>query len=90
MSHAPEASATPRLPHPIQRTLARMGLPAEDFDQMAGPMGVTPKDTIPAQGTPKLHHHRPPLESVYPPPVPVVPPPVNQPTTPAPRPGPVL
>lgn len=80
MSRAPEAGATPRLPHPIQRTLARMGLPAEDFDQMAGPLGVTPKDTIHAQGTLKLHHYRPLVESVYRTPVLVVTSLVNQPT----------
>ena len=79
MSRSPEAGATPRPPHPIQRTLERMGLPAQDFDQMAGPLGVTPKDTIHAQGTLKLHHYRPLVDSVYRTPVLIVTSLVNQP-----------
>ena len=79
MSRATPADAPPRLPHPIQRTLARMGLPVEDFDQMAGPLGVTPRDTIHTQGTLKLHHYRPLAESVYRTPVLIVTSLVNQP-----------
>lgn len=44
------------LPNPLQRTLARWGLPTKDFAAMAGPLGVTPKETIHAQGTLKLPH----------------------------------
>ena len=73
------AAALPSLPNPVQRTLQRMGLPAADFAGLAGPLGVTPKDTIHAQGTLKLHHFRPQADSVYRVPVLIVTSLVNQP-----------
>ena len=56
-----------------------MGLPAADFAGLAGPLGVTPKDTIFAQGTLKLHHFKPQADSVYRVPVLIVTSLVNQP-----------
>jgi len=67
------------LGNPVQLALERMGLPAADFAAMAGPLGVTPKDTIHAQGTLKLHHFRPQCDSVYRTPVLIVTSLVNQP-----------
>jgi polyhydroxyalkanoate synthase len=72
-------AALPALPNPVQRTLERMGLPAADFAGLAGPLGVTPKDTIYAQGTLKLHHFKPRTDSVYRVPVLIVTSLVNQP-----------
>jgi polyhydroxyalkanoate synthase subunit PhaC len=63
----------------MQDALARMGIATEDFADMAGPLGVTPKDTIHARGTLKLHHYRPLAESVYRVPVLIVTSLVNQP-----------
>lgn len=56
-----------------------MGLPGEDFADMAGPLGTTPKETIHCHGTLKLHHFLPTTESVYRVPVLVVTSLVNQP-----------
>jgi polyhydroxyalkanoate synthase subunit PhaC len=70
---------SPTLPNPMQRALARAGLPADDFAALAGPLGVTPKETIHASGTLKLHHYRPLADSVYRVPVLVVTSLVNQP-----------
>ena len=67
------------LPNPVQRTLERMGLPAADFADLTGALGATPKDTVYAQGTLKLHHFRPQCESVYRTPVLIVTSLVNQP-----------
>lgn len=67
------------LANPVQRTLQRMGLPAEDFGAMAGPLGTTPKDVIHAQGTLKLVHFRPLVSDVYRVPVLIVTSLVNQP-----------
>lgn len=67
------------LPNPVQRTLERMGLPAADFADLTGPLGATPRDTIHAQGTLKLHHYRPLCDSVYRVPVLIVTSLVNQP-----------
>jgi polyhydroxyalkanoate synthase subunit PhaC len=67
------------LPNPIQRTLARMGIATEDFADMAGPLGVTPKETILSHGTLKLHHYLPLAGSVYRVPVLIVTSLVNQP-----------
>ncbi len=67
------------LPNPVQRTLERMGLPSADLASLTGPLGATPKDTIYAQGTLKLHHFRPLSESVYRVPVLIVTSLVNQP-----------
>ncbi len=72
-------TATP-LPNPLQRTLERMGIDARDFDAMAGSLGTTPKETIHAQGTLKLHHFKPRASSVYRVPLLVVTSIVNQPT----------
>lgn len=72
-------AALPSLPNPVQRTLERMGLPGTDFAGLTGPLGATPKDTIYAQGTLKLHHFRPQCESVYRVPVLIVTSLVNQP-----------
>ena len=72
-------AALPSLPNPVQRTLERMGLPGTDFADLTGPLGATPKDTIYAQGTLKLHHFRPQCESVYRVPVLIVTSLVNQP-----------
>ena len=69
----------PSLPNPVQSTLERMGLPGTDFADLTGPLGATPKDTIYAQGTLKLHHFRPQCESVYRVPVLIVTSLVNQP-----------
>ncbi|MFM7342240.1 MAG: hypothetical protein ACKO3Q_06105 [Betaproteobacteria bacterium] len=67
------------LPHPVQRTLERLGLPAADLAALSGPLGVTPKETIYTQGTLKLHHFRPQCDSVYRVPVLIVTSLVNQP-----------
>lgn len=72
-------AAAARLPNPMQRTLAAMGLPAQDFADIAGPLGVTPRETIHSQGTLKLHHFRPQADSVYRVPVLIVTSLVNQP-----------
>jgi len=56
-----------------------MGLPYRDLDKLTGPLGATPKDTIYAQGTLKLHHFRPQCDSVYRVPVLIVTSLVNQP-----------
>lgn len=77
-----KAHATPttqRPPNPLQRSLAAMGLPTEDFSAMAGPLGMTPKETIFAQGTLKLQHFKPLADSVYRVPVLIVTSLVNQP-----------
>jgi len=79
MASTTRPAALPALPNPVQRTLERMGLPAADFADLAGPLGVTPKDTIFAQGTLKLHHFRPQADSVYRVPVLIVTSLVNQP-----------
>ena len=68
-----------RAPNRLQRSLAAAGLPTEDFANMAGPLGVTPKETIYAQGTLKLQHFRPMTDSVYRVPVLIVTSLVNQP-----------
>jgi polyhydroxyalkanoate synthase len=78
-AHSPLPAEPARLLSPVQRTLERMGLPATDFAQLTGPMGATPKDTIYAQGTLKLHHFRPQCDSVYRVPVLIVTSLVNQP-----------
>jgi polyhydroxyalkanoate synthase len=67
------------LPNPMQRALARLGIDAPDFADLAGPLGMTPKETIHASGTLKLHHYRPLAESVYRVPVLIVTSLVNQP-----------
>ena len=72
-------AALSALPNPVQRALEKMGLPGTDFAELTGPLGATPKDTIYAQGTLKLHHYRPQCESVYRVPVLIVTSLVNQP-----------
>jgi polyhydroxyalkanoate synthase len=79
MSTPSRPATLPSLPNPVQRTLERMGLPAADFAGLAGTLGVTPKDTIYAQGTLKLHHFRPQADSVYRVPMLIVTSLVNQP-----------
>ena len=79
MSNASRAPSRPTLPNPVQRTLERMGLPAADFANLTGPLGITPKDTIHADGTLKLHHFRPQVDAVYRTPVLIVTSLVNQP-----------
>ncbi|MFZ9428482.1 MAG: alpha/beta fold hydrolase [Burkholderiaceae bacterium] len=66
-------------PNAAQRVLQRMGLPTADFAHLTGVLGATPKDTIYAQGTLKLHHFRPLCDSVYRVPVLIVTSLVNQP-----------
>ena len=73
------AAASQALPSPMQRALSRLGIAAEDFADMAGPLGVTPKETIHASGTLKLHHYKPLASSVYRVPVLIVTSLVNQP-----------
>jgi polyhydroxyalkanoate synthase subunit PhaC len=68
-----------RLPNPMQQALARMGIETEDFADMAGPLGVTPRETIHTHGTLKLHHYLPLTDSVYRVPVLIVTSLVNQP-----------
>jgi polyhydroxyalkanoate synthase subunit PhaC len=63
----------------MQRALSRLGIDVPDFTDMAGPLGVTPKETIHASGTLKLHHYRPLTDSVYRVPVLIVTSLVNQP-----------
>lgn len=73
-------SATPqRLPYPMQRALQRLGIPAEAFADLAGSLGVTPRETIHSRDTLKLHHYRPIADSVYRVPVLIVTSLVNQP-----------
>lgn len=67
------------LPNPVQSALERMGLPGTDFVGLTGPLGVTPKDTIFAQGTLKLHHFKPQSDHLYRVPVLIVTSLVNQP-----------
>jgi polyhydroxyalkanoate synthase subunit PhaC len=73
------AAAPNALPNPMQRALARLGVETRDFATLAGPLGVTPKQTIHASGTLKLHHYQPQAASVYRLPVLVVTSLVNQP-----------
>ncbi|WP_158268418.1 alpha/beta fold hydrolase [Limnohabitans sp. Hippo4] len=63
----------------MQRTLERIGLPGTDFADLTGPLGATPKNTIHAQGTLKLHHFKPLTDNVYRVPVLIVTSLVNQP-----------
>jgi len=72
-------AAHERLPNPLQRALQRLGVPADDYAAVAGPLGVTPKETIHSRGTLKLHHYRPMIASVYRVPVLIVTSLVNQP-----------
>ena len=75
-----ETAATGKgLPNPLLRLLNRMGIDAKDHAAVTGPLGVTAKETIYAQGTLKLHHYRPLAESVYRIPVLIVTSLVNQP-----------
>ena len=76
---ASAATRAARLPNPIQRALASMGLVGEDFADMAGPLGATPRETILAQGTLKLHHFEPQAAPLYRVPVLIVTSLVNQP-----------
>jgi polyhydroxyalkanoate synthase subunit PhaC len=63
----------------MQRALERIGIQTEDFAEIAGALGVTPKETIYAHGTLKLHHYLPMTDSVYRVPVLIVTSLVNQP-----------
>jgi polyhydroxyalkanoate synthase subunit PhaC len=73
------AASMVTLPNPMQRALSRLGIDAPDFADLAGPLGVTPKETIHASGTLKLHHYLPLADSVYRVPVLIVTSLVNQP-----------
>ena len=68
-----------RLENPLQRALQRLGIPAQDYAAMTGPLGVSPKECIHTHGTLKLHHYRPLVASVYRVPVLIVTSLVNQP-----------
>jgi polyhydroxyalkanoate synthase subunit PhaC len=80
---AATAAAPPRLPtpwpNPLQRALQRLGVDAKDYAALAGPLGVTPKETIHSRGTLKLHHYRAMADRVYRVPVLIVTSIVNQP-----------
>ncbi len=69
----------PGLGNPLQHALARMGLELPDHAALAGPLGVTPRETVLSIGTLKLHHYKPLEESVYRVPVLIVTSLVNQP-----------
>ena len=64
---------------PMQLALERMGLAGEDFADMTGALGTTPKQTIDAQGTLRLNHYTPQAGSLYRVPVLIVTSLVNQP-----------
>jgi len=76
---APLSASTARQPNPVQRALAAAGLPTQDFASLAGPLGVTPRETLFSQGTLKLHHFKPQADAVYRVPVLIVTSLVNQP-----------
>lgn len=78
MATSPTA-ARQRLENPLQRALQRMGIPAQDYADMTGALGVTAKETIHCHGTLKLHHYRPLTTPVYRVPVLIVTSLVNQP-----------
>ena len=65
--------------NPMHRALARMGLAGEDFADMTGALGTTPRETIYTQGTLKLQHYLPMVDDVYRVPVLIVTSLVNQP-----------
>ena len=73
------STRTQGLPNPMQQALARMGIDSKDFADVAGPLAVTPKETIHSQGSLKLHHYHPLADSVYRVPVLIVTSWVNQP-----------
>ena len=75
----PRPAALSSLPSPVQMALERVGLPGTDFVGLTGPLGASPKDTIYAQGTLKLHHFRPQSDQLYRVPVLMVTSLVNQP-----------
>lgn len=70
---------TAALMNPLQRALDRSGLPSKEFAHLTGRLGATPKETIYAQGTLKLHRYAPIADSVYRVPVLIVASLVNQP-----------
>ncbi len=66
MTQATTAPSAPRrLPNPLQRTLARAGIALPDHADVAGPLGVTPRETVLAIGTMKLHRYKPLADTVY-------------------------
>ena len=67
------------LPNPVHEALARFGLDGTDFDKMAGPLGVTPKEAVLTIGTMKLQHYQAQTEDVYRVPLLIVTSIVNQP-----------
>ena len=73
------SARTANLPNPMQQALTRMGIDSRDFAAVAGPLAVTPKETIYVQGSMKLHHYHALAESVYRVPVLIVTSLVNQP-----------
>lgn len=70
---------TAALMNPLQRALERSGLPSKDFAHLTGRLGATPKETIYAQGTLKLHRYAPIADRVSWVPVLIVASLVNQP-----------
>ncbi len=75
----PQPSTLLGLHSPAQRALEKMGIPGMDFANLTRQLGVTPKTTIDAQGTLKLHHFTPMCDEVYRVPVLIVTSLVNQP-----------
>ena len=67
------------LANPMQRALQRLGIPAHDYAEMVGPVGVTARETLHSRGTLKLQHYRALADSVYRVPVLIVTSLVNQP-----------
>jgi polyhydroxyalkanoate synthase len=67
------------MPSPLHRALERMGIALPDLAGVAGPLGITPRETVLTIGTMKLHRYQPMSESVYRVPLLVVTSLVNQP-----------
>ena len=74
-------AAEARMPNPLAQALWRLGIERDDFAKLTGELGATPKETIYAHGTLKLHHYRPQSDELYRVPVLVVTSLVNQPST---------
>ncbi|MBL8340882.1 MAG: alpha/beta fold hydrolase [Rubrivivax sp.] len=76
---ASAAAAALQRPGPFERVLRSAGLELPELAQLAGPLGVTPRETVLAIGALKLHRYRPLADSVYRTPLLVVTSLVNQP-----------
>jgi len=72
-------AAEARMPNPLAQALWRLGIERDDFAKLTGELGATPKETIYAHGTLKLHHYRPQGDELYRVPVLIVTSLVNQP-----------